>query len=187
MKACRVRINRIISTEKGFTLAEALVAIIIMLLVSGIVVAGIPAAGSAYDNVVQVSSAEVTLSTAMSALRNELGLSKDITVEKDENGNDAASYYNEGFATRSMISKDDDNGIMYQRYAADEIIENKGGDAIRLVSEKTSGDNLIVTYDSVTHDSDNNVIVFNGLVVKKLSDGREMTKKRDLSIRVITE
>jgi len=174
-------------SSRGFTLAEALVAILIMLLVSGIVVAGIPAAGRAYDNVVQVSSAEVTLSTAISALRNELGLSKDISIEKDDKGNDVVSYYNEGFATHSKISVSDKEGIMYQRYASDEIIGNEGGETTRLVSESTSGDSLIVTYDSITHDTDKNVIVFNGLVVKKVNGGSEMSKKRNLSVRVITE
>ena len=182
MREYKVRTIEKLRSGKGFSIAEALVAVLILLLVSGVVAAGIPAAGRAYDNVVQVSNAEVLLSTSMSALRNELGMAKDIEV----NGN-AVDYYNEGFATKSKLNIADNEGIMYQRYAADEIIGNKGGEPVRLVSEKTSGDNLIVTYDSVTHDTDNNVIVFNGLVVKKQSNNQNLTKPRDFSIRVLTE
>ena len=64
-------VNKLRQTA-AFTLAEALVATIIMLLVTSIMVAGIPAAIRAYDKVVIASNAEVLMSTAMAELRNAL-------------------------------------------------------------------------------------------------------------------
>ena len=81
------------------TLAESLVAIIILLLVSTIVMRGVPAAKSAYEKVVVGANARVMLTTAISALRNELS-----TAQRIENSSDKKSitYYS---ADRGATSK----------------------------------------------------------------------------------
>ena len=55
----------------GFTLAETLLAVLILLMVSSIVAAGIPSARRAYEKVVLASNAEVLLSTTITTLRHE--------------------------------------------------------------------------------------------------------------------
>ena len=88
-----------LKSHSGMTLAESLVAIIILLLVSTIVMRGVPAAKSAYEKVVVGANARVMLTTAISALRNELS-----TAQRIENSSDKKSitYYS---ADRGATSK----------------------------------------------------------------------------------
>ena len=71
---------RKLNQKAGFTLAETLVTILILLMVSSIVAGGIPAATNAYYKAVDGANAQVLLSTAATALRDELGTARDITV-----------------------------------------------------------------------------------------------------------
>lgn len=73
-----------IKGRAGFTLAETLLAILILLLVSGIVATGVPVAKNVYEKVVLSANAQVMLSTAISKLRDELGTAWNVNV------NDAA-------------------------------------------------------------------------------------------------
>ncbi len=164
------RINNI----AAFTLAEALVAILIMLMVSSIMVAGIPAARRAYENVVIVSNAELVMSTTISALRNELGLATNVAVGED---NKTITYYSQSNDSLSKISLDADNNnkypngtIMLQVNAGSSNnefglpVDLKGGDIVPLISRKTSDEKLYATYEEVN--IENGVITFTDLVVK---------------------
>lgn len=62
-----------LKSRAGFTLAETLLAVTILLLVSVIVATGMPVAKNAYEKVMLSSNAETTLATAVAALRDELG------------------------------------------------------------------------------------------------------------------
>ena len=73
-----MRAKNRIRNRKGFTLAETLLAVLILLLVSSIVAAGVPAARQAYEKVVLASNAELMLSTAVATLRDELGTAWDV-------------------------------------------------------------------------------------------------------------
>ena len=142
-------IGNTIHNSLAFTLAETLVAILIMLMVSSIMVAGIPAAKRAYDNVKIVSDAEVLLATTVSALRNEIGMATDLAISSDHT---SVSYYNSTFGSMSKISLNIPNKepydptdttdpykstepkrtIMYQRYTVSDglfgIGDNADGD-----------------------------------------------------------
>ncbi|MBR2729093.1 MAG: type II secretion system protein [Lachnospiraceae bacterium] len=78
-------------SRRGFTLAEMLATVLILLMVSSIVAAGIPAAVRAYEKVVRSANAEVLLSTSVSALRSELGTAREISVTDST----VLQYYNE--------------------------------------------------------------------------------------------
>ena len=164
-----------ISDRRGFTLAETLVAILILLMVSVIVATGVPAAKSAYEKVVLASNAEVLLSTTMSSLRNELGTASDI-VRGDDN---SLTYYNGTRGATSKIYKADSTPgvIMIQRYV-------NAGDPVRLVSEKASTADLYVTYGSVSYT--NGIITFNNLSVNRESGSTGIAKRNTYSIRVIS-
>ena len=60
------RIRKKLHSSKAFTLAETLLAVLILLMVSTIVATGIPVARNAYEKVVLASNAEVLLSTTIS-------------------------------------------------------------------------------------------------------------------------
>lgn len=185
--------------HRGFTLAETLIAVLILLMVSAVVAAGIPVAANAYRNVVVASNAEVLLSTTISALRNALGDAADIKVYDDET---TISYYNRETGWKSMIylqPKTDDSTlpapvgtIMYQEYAPEDGIsytteakEEMETSKRRLISSKTSTDDLYVTYTSA--DYKNGVVTFSNLEVKQQSAAPvgNLPKRAKLSIKVL--
>lgn len=194
-------VNKLRQTS-AFTLAEALVATIIMLLVTSIMVAGIPAAIRAYDNVVIASNAEVLMSTAMAELRNELSTARDISVSDNE-----IVFYNEnaGFTSKIYCAKPASGGdvkdIMYQRYYAaagnnneDSLIDpytgpGEGTDADKLVSEAASDKRhkLHVQYEGVSYDPADGYIKFTNIKVTR-KDGTDTKAVRpEYLIRVITD
>ena len=85
----------------GFTLAETLLAVAILLLVSAIVATGMPAAKNAYEKVVLASNAEVLLSTAASALRDELGTAWNVQTKGT-----GVTYFSASTGTRTELTID---------------------------------------------------------------------------------
>lgn len=203
MKIIIKRFRNEISDIRAFTLAEALVAIIILLLVTTIVATGIPAALRAYDRVVIASNAEVLLSTSMSALRNELGTAKDVDVRDNK-----VIYYSEGRNSMSEISKQNNDkdhpnteDIMIRKYAPDGIVitdtdvSSKMSDGLKEIyqdkellisSEAADKDKgLHITYDSIEkHDG---FVTFKNLKVLKKNGGTTKAVREKYSIRIISE
>lgn len=208
-------IRKKLKLSSGFTLAETLLAVLILLMVSVIMTTGIPAAKNAYEKVVMASNAEVLLSTTISSLRNELGAAKISTpVENDyvsyysgAASYDAASKHYVTSGTQSMIclnenftgdyavyksAADPNKCIMIQRYAplgniyySPEMQAQMK--ATRLVSKAASNKNLYVTYDSVAYA--NGILTFTGLKVCRNSDTNAehpLTKPINLCIRVLS-
>ncbi len=169
--------RRKLNSKKGFTIAELLVAILILLMVSSIVASGIPVARDAYEKVVLTSNAEILMSTAISALRNELGTAKDIETSGTE-----ISYYNSARGTTSKISAGSSD-IMIQRYFSAEGL-SKGSPQVELISSEDSTKDLHVKYAGVTYDKTKGVIKFTDLTVNRKNTS---LLKRDVSIRVISQ
>ena len=91
---------RKLNTERGFTLTETLVAVLILVMISA---SALPAALNAYRNAVDAANAQVLLSTTVNALRDELSLAWDVQVCSGDN------------STGSWNFKDDPNGyILYK-------------------------------------------------------------------------
>ena len=174
-----------IKERAAFTLGEALVAVLILLLASSIVAAGIPAAIRAYDNVVIASNAEVLLSTAMSSLRNELSMAKDIKVLSDGK---TITYYSQASDSKSKIyigTDSDSNGkdnIMYQKYAGEESTDDS-----RLVSREASDKNkdLHVVYSGAEYE--NGLVKITGLKVIRKDGSDTPAQAGDYEIRVIAD
>ena len=61
-----------LNSQDAFTLAETLITVLILLMVSAVVAGGIPAAANAYRKAVDAANAHVLLSTTVNALRSEL-------------------------------------------------------------------------------------------------------------------
>jgi len=201
-----------IKSSRAFTMAEALVAMLILLMVSVIVATGIPAAMRAYNNVVLASNAEVLLSTTMTALRNELGMATDIRVldgkgkvveaEDVETPLSGVSviYYNEATGSESQIflkTSGDVTDIMCKRYAADSLLGNKASTVEQRIVTKEAADkdkDLHVKYSGISYDKSKGVFTFTGLAVTKGdgSDTLAAIKNDDksagnYSIRIITD
>lgn len=113
-------IMRKLKGKSGFSLAETLLAVLILLLVSVIVANGIPMAKNVYNNVLIGSNAQLLLSTGVTALRNELSTTLGNTLSTapritvyDESGNPVSAgnpvgksikYYKAGINAYSLIS-----------------------------------------------------------------------------------
>ena len=149
--------RKVIRNKKAFTLSETLIAVLIMLMVSSILVTGIPAAKNAYEKVFVKSNAELLKSTTISALRNELSVAKDIKVTNDT----TVTYSSRMYGTTCQLSIGN-YGIKIQRNILDEETSS------RLVSSAAS-DKMIVKYDSVTEPDNNGVMTFTKLGVYKVS------------------
>lgn len=190
----------------GFSLAETLLATLILLLVGLIMTTGIPAAKTAYEKVVLGSNAQVLLSTAVNALRDELGTAWDVTLSAD---NQSINYFSANTGTKSVISlkkpkkadgTEESFKTIYRQEFAPETADTKdiifgtklssdgsryGNDAVPLISGAASTADLYVTYESVLYS--HGIVTFNGLSVCRKSNNAEIAKVAALKIRVVSE
>ena len=166
--------------RRGFTMAETLLAVIILLLASTIVATGVPAARTAYEKVVLASNAEVLMSTAISTLRNELGMAR---VEAP--ANNAIVYYNEARGASAKIYLGSKNGgpqmIMLKRYYKESGSDDSAEEG--LISDAASTDSMVVTFTGIT--KGDGYVTFQNLQVKRGSN--VLAGPRNFSVRVSSE
>lgn len=194
----------------GFSLAETLLATLILLLVATIMTTGIPAAKTAYEKVVLGSNAQVLLSTAVNALRDELGTAWDVTPSAD---NKSITYFSANTGTKSVISLKkpkkadgteesfetiyrqefapetaDTNDIIFGTKLQNSNDDTYGNDAVPLISGAASTGDLYVTYEKVEKPTDEpGVVTFKNLSVCRKSNNAEIAKVAALKIRVVSE
>ncbi len=169
-----------LNNRSGFTLAETLLAVLILLLVSGIVATGIPAARNAYLNVVVGANAQALLSTTAAALRDELG-----TAWNVESKDNALTYYSADTGAISILSKSDET-IILQEYVSQKGFNEKTGVSVGnqrpLVSDRAATSDLTVTYDSVNYSEGD--VTFTKLCVKH--GAKELATLDELVIHVLS-
>ena len=185
-----MRIRQKIRSRKGFTLAETLLAVLILLLVSMIVANGIPAASNAYRKTVLAANAQSLMSTTVAALRDELGTAWEVSVEDNK-----VTYYSADTGNRSILEKADDGAIKLTEYISTDSLNVDAasvGNIRELTPSATLTKDLTITYESVTYTynstADYGIIVFSGLKVtpKGNSDLVIAQMETPLTIRVIT-
>ena len=179
-----MKIIKIIRKSKacGFSLAETLVAILILLMVSGVVAAGIPAASNAYAKVVDSANAQVLLSTTVSALRNQFEFARDVKISGT--GSSAViSYTSSETGTRSSVKNSDDKeGVILTEYLKP---DGTGGSKSLIVSDKAATKSLYLTYGGVTYDG--NVVTFTDLkVIRKGSPEKELASVSSIKLNILT-
>ena len=159
-----------IKSRAGFTLAETLLAVLILLLVSGIVATGVPVAQNVYNKVVRSANAQTLLSTTVTALRDELGTAWNVQYILETAPETSITYYSSDTGAKSMLYLDEDNKIYIKEYQRIDIQGStfQEGNKHLLVSSAAATDNLLVTYTSIT--SDDNVVKINGLAVCDAND-----------------
>lgn len=177
------KILRKLHSDNGFSIAELLVAILILLMVSSIVATGIPVAREAYQKVILASNADVLLSTTISTLRNELGTAQDVKVV----GGTTITYYS---PTRGASSKIylEGNAVMFQRYYFDPTEYTMGEGVVpseeNLITEAAMSDGLYVKYDSVVKPDKDGIMKIEGLAVYRQDETKTAAERTPLSIQI---
>ena len=185
--------TRKLNSRGGFTLAETLLAVLILLMVSVIVATGVPVAKNAYEKVVVAANAQVLLSTAVNTLRDELGTAWDVEVVEEGETEPKIKYFCADTGARAEIYLNAEKGTVYRKRFADmdelgiSVATDQDGP---LVSPQASTDRLRVKYDSVTMAGD--VVTFEGLKVYLKDDALadlgkvdDSGKVNELRIRVV--
>ena len=176
--------------RSGFTIGETLVAVLILLMVSSVVAAGIPAAKSAFEKVVIGANAEILLSTSVASLRDQLAAADRVTVEEDGK---TLNYYSNDSGIHARIYPDEEAGaIMIQEYIGYGS-GTEGGEAVRkLVTGAAATESLTIRYESAS--CEGQLVTIRGLAVRRDpkkgngqagSDEEPLTAVDILNIRVI--
>ena len=174
-----MRMIRNIKNRNGFSIAELLVAILILSMVSTVVAGGIPVARDAYNNITVAANAEVLLSTAIYSLRGELWNAQEINVpdtntkiESDPNTIIEFRNRKNGFKTEIFVSDPDSDGnkkIMIQEYIPEDSMDaaTKPKPRERELIPGISKDNLYASYSRIYYEEGEGVVTIEGLTVKK--------------------
>ena len=131
------RLKQKIKNCRGFSLAETLMAILIMLLVASVIAAGIPAAANAYRNAIDGANAQTLLSTTVNALRSELSTAWGVTID----GNTIFYYSSKTGALTKLYIDPAENTIKVQDYLNEDHT---------VKADPTSGEPLIAARDLVS-------------------------------------
>ena len=180
-----------LKSRAGFTLAETLMAVAILLLVSGIVAAGIPAAKNAYEKVILASNAEVLLSTAESSLRDELGTAWKVKARCGG----GVTYFSADTGTRTELY------VESGRIKVKEYVAASGTDILFRTGEMTnkaletsrelvfteSQNELYVTCISIEVNPTSNAVEVTGLGVAKTGISGDLVTPRSFSIPVFSK
>lgn len=162
---------RKLKSNTGFSLAEMLITILILLMVSSVVAGGIPAAANAYTKAVDAANAHALLSTTVSALRDEFSTAWNVEME-----NGAITYFSSDTGSQSRI-RVDGGSILLQEYAdlADEAKATGGTAPVPerpiISNASTVKGKLSVICESITYDANTNLVTVEGLKVQRNASG----------------
>ena len=184
---------------QGYTLAETLLTVLILLMVSGIVATGVPVAKNIYEKVVLGANAQVLLSNAVTSLRYELGTAMNVQIEGTSLTYTSA---HSGMRSQIFLGGTGTEGEQSGHSVSEGIVlsEFDGQSVKRLVSRGAGGTNntrgnMFVFYESVTREEDR--LVFHDLTVyyhlggdsagfaETLSSSSRLAELPEFSVRVI--
>lgn len=161
-----------IRENRGFTLAETLMAVLILLMATSVVAAGLPAAANALQNAVDASHAQVLLSTTMIAIRDELSTAREINTV-----NGTTIEYKDSKGIRSIISSESDgiyltkaNGYVDDRDPLNPEGADSNASKRLLISKEASTSNMYPFFTNVSNASNPNIVKITGLAVKRGSN-----------------
>lgn len=190
---------RKLKNGSGFTLAETLMAVLIVLLVSAVVAAGMPAAVTAYTKAVDAANAQVLLSTTVNALRSELSTAWQVETETvaatgSSPGTTYVTYFSSRTGAKARLFVDGDT-IKVEDYVPYDEISGAGGSTSDddrthdLISEKTRTFGADSTYGiSFSNlDVDGNTVTFGEVIVSKGENDDEIAKAGPVTIRLLRE
>lgn len=149
-------------TEKkngGFTLAETLVAMLLMSFVGLIVTGGISMGAQVYGRIVERSNAELLLSTTLMEMRDELDRAEEVTLTGDAtNGYILVKYRSSNTNWRALKDYDefdpkpeDGEGIYIVPIVPDKgYVDNTPGAPLPLVTKAAATEELYAEFTSIT-------------------------------------
>lgn len=154
----------------GFTLAELMIAMLILSMVTAVAAGGIPVAINAYTRVVDTANAQVLLSTTMTKLREELGTASEI-----KSVNDHEIVYESENGSESRIYRTD-SGIMIREYA--DVVSDLSDKTYEhlLVSKSAANKNLYVTFGSIVWTESTGIIEIRNVKVLSSSGGEPLAE-----------
>ena len=163
----------------GFTLAESMMAILILLMATAVVVAAIPAAQRAYTKVTDSANAQVLLSTTVTRLRDELDTAvikaSDVDIANDTITYSLADGSKNTIYSYKSVTEDDEVGIyVYREYVSKSF-------KYQLVSELTGGKGMYMTFDLDSYSG--GLLTFKNLEVRK--GDNTLATLDELKIRVL--
>ena len=147
---------RLLQNKSGFSLIETVVAMLLVVLMSGMMVTGIRLAVKVYTTVVDKANAQVLLTTTETILRNELSSAKKITVKDD-----TVSYQN-SVTGQSWELSSPDTDIIRKLNKPDGTTKED-----RLIQETTGTINLHIRFDKIELFAEGRYIKVSGLRVTK--------------------
>ena len=180
-------IKRRLRDRRGFSVGEMMAALLILLMVTGVVAAGVPVAAEVYKGVVDASNAQALLSTATVALRSQLETAENTITESSNHK--SISYYSGSSTMYTTIACVDTRGdrrcglwlLPYETYDSEtgaftEYTEVVSGQSTYpysrlLVSSQTITENLSVGFTSITYDGGTKMFTITGLGVWHLKNG----------------
>lgn len=148
--------------RRGFTIGEMMMAVMILVIITGLVAGGLPLAGRVYKQVVDSANAQLLLGSTMTLLRDELETAKSVPTPSGTNQIQYTST-STGYATISWTT---DDGICIAPYQQDNYTYLSGTDYTRpLVSRAGANKNLHTEFISWSYAD--GVFTITGLVVKR--------------------
>lgn len=165
----------------GYTLAETLMAVMIVVMVAGVVAAGIPVASQALHEAVDASHAQLLLSTTMTSLRDELSMAKDIQCEE---GGRIVYTDSSGVLTEIAVKP---GGIYMKKFASpDGSFEDAVTEERRLVSDQAATEGLHETFEGSSYDAARGIVSIKNLRVCRGtgSDENELAKLDDVAYEI---
>ena len=159
-----------LKNNAGFSLGEMLLVMLILLLATGIVAGGIPAAANAYYKAVDGANAQILLSTTKTCLRDELALASEIKVSDDQK---TVSYTGADGRTYEIYNTNNTEGV--QGIMVKDTSVN--GTEHFLVSSAAATPSLYSTYKSISYT--NGIVTVRGLKVNR--------KDKDITIISLEE
>ena len=183
------KVLRNLNNKSGASLAEMLITVLILLMVSSVVAGGVPAAARAYQKAVDAANAHALLSTTVNALRSELSTAWGVDVDADSN---TVIYYSARTGAKTKLYVDN-HTIMVQDYLQFDkndgtVLDPDKNKAYCLVT-KTGGNNadkLCVDYALASSVTGNplNYIEFTNLTAykKEGTEYKPITSEEDLKL-----
>ncbi len=167
-----------IKERRGFTLSETMITLLIILLVFGVIVAGIPVAVNAMRKIVDAANSQMLMSTTMIKLRDELGKAESVTTS----GTAIEYRTSDGISRRiDCVDATSGGGIYVAQFQG--MSTTPTGSAL-LVSNPAASKNLHMIYNVASPAYSNGVLTLTDLTVKR---GSETLFKIDkFKIRVLT-
>lgn len=164
-----------LKSKCGFTLAELLITILILLMVSSVVAAGVPAAANAYRKVMDAANAQMLLSTTVTSLRRELAFAESVPVKGTAVTN-KFQYTNGENGHTTELTKET-KGISKTWTDVSESSPQL------LVSEAAATKNMVSSFDSISYSD--GFFVVSGLRISKPGYNAPLASIEKLQIRAV--